>query len=118
MRARVTIALVLVSVLTGGAALGDPELQPAPPFAHLGDPSVLTTHSGIGYALPPGYWYDEPTHDKRETELKTVQDERTQLKAENTSLRAATSGWQPGWRTLAAAIVVGLAGGWYLHDKL
>lgn len=68
--------------------------------------------------LPPGHFVDQATWLRLDVELRRAQDAETRLAAENTSLRASAAGWQPGLYTLAGAVLVGLAGGWYVHSKL
>lgn len=68
--------------------------------------------------LPPGHFVDQGTWSALDVSLKTAQDDRTRLAAENKSLRASAALWQPGFYTLAGAVLVGLAGGWYVHGKL
>ena len=116
------VVTAIVFMLSTGAAYGDPAPSPstttAPSFFHLADPSVLTSHAGTVLTLPPGYWMDEPTFKLEDDKRKVEQDLDTRLTAENKSLRAAAAGWQPGWKTLATALMTGLAAGWYLHSKL
>jgi hypothetical protein len=95
-----------------------PPLLTFPAFAHLGDPSTLTTHAGNVFTLPPGYWMDESTHLKVDTEMKRLQDAETNLTAQNQSLRKSASGFTPGWKTLATAIITGIVIGVYADRKL
>lgn len=85
-----------------------PRLMCIPPLA--ADARCIT--------LPPGRFVDEATWLELDVSLREAQDARTRLTAENKSLRASAAGWQPGWRTLAATVLAGLAAGWYVHDKL
>jgi len=104
---------------SAGVAYGDPS---APSTAteplHLQSESHIVTKGGSELELPPGYFISEPDFDKLDTEFRRLQDQETRLEAENKSLKDSTSGWQPGWLTLAGAVVTGLALGWYAHDKL
>ena len=120
------VTALFILVASNSAAFGDtttpaptvPVPNLAPAYMHLADPSVLTTHAGTILQLPPGYWMDEPTHKVEDDKRKAEQDLDTRLTAENKSLRAAAASWQPGWKTLASAIISGVALGWYLHGKI
>lgn len=68
--------------------------------------------------VPPGHFVDTGSWDKLDAELRRSQNAETGLRAENKSLRTAVSGWTPGWKTITAALVVGLAGGIYLGATL
>lgn len=104
--------LVLVGCLcVTSSALADPPL-------HLLTPSTLTTEGGSTLRLPPSYVLSEPAWSSLDVEMKRLQDVETRLKAENGSLRAAVSGWQPGFYTLAIAIVSGMALAVYVDRKL
>jgi hypothetical protein len=115
----VTTAVLLV---LGAHAAADP--APAPPamppitYYKIDTPAHLTTTGGTDLQLPPGYYLPEPAWDAMDAEMRRLQDAETRLTAENGSLKASASGWQPGWKTLLTVVVLGAAGGWYLHDKL
>lgn len=68
--------------------------------------------------LPAGHFVDTGTWSALDIEMKRAQDAETRLTAENVSLRASTSGWQPGWYVVTSAVLTGIAGGWYAHSKL
>jgi hypothetical protein len=68
--------------------------------------------------LPPGRFLDERSWVTLDEEQRRLQDQETRLTAENKSLRATASAWQPGWKTLTLTLAVGLAGGWYLNSRL
>ncbi len=68
--------------------------------------------------LPPGHFIDGESWIKLDTELKRSQNSETSLRAQNDYLRQELKGWSPGWKTLTAAIIVGLAGGVYLGTQL
>lgn len=114
-RGAVLTAAIVVALAR--AAYGDPSPD-LTHYVHLQSGSHVSTDGGTKIDLPPGYFYDEPTHSKVETEFKRLQDQETRQTAENKSLRASLDTWQPGWWTLAATVVVGVAAGWYAHDKL
>ena len=117
MRARrVAVGVVVLASFAARAAA-----DPAPDlthYVHLQSGSHVTTDGGTVTQLPPGYFMDEPTHDKLDAEMKRLQDSETRLTAENASLVKATSGWQPGWYTLAITLASGVALGWYAKSKL
>jgi hypothetical protein len=109
---------ITITAIVLAAASGTAYGEPSPSTLHMRTPSTLTTDGGTTLHLPPGYFQDEPTHDKLDAEIRRLQDQEVRLTAEGKSLRASLGTWQPGWLTLAATIVVGGAAGWYLHDRL
>lgn len=130
-RKALIIAAVFMAV-AGRSAWGDdapppaeaapaPSAPPAPlagsDYLHLASGSSVTTDGGTNLRLPPGYFLDEPAHAKLDAELKRSADAETRLTAENASLRAATSGWSPGWRTILIATATGFAGGIYAYHR-
>jgi hypothetical protein len=50
--------------------------------------------------------------------MKRLQDAETRLRAENASLRKDAGGITFGWYTLGTALVLGLAGGYYVSTKI
>lgn len=86
-------------------------------YLHLLSAAVVITDGGSELRLPPGYYLDEPNWQKLDLEVRRLQDQETRLTAENDFLRGSLSGWQPGWRTLAVTLAVGLVTGAYLHSK-
>jgi isopenicillin N synthase-like dioxygenase len=68
--------------------------------------------------LVPGHFVDQATWGKLDSTLKAAQDQVTRLTAENASFRATASSWQPGWKTLAGAVLTGIAAGLYFDRKL
>lgn len=116
MRARVVAGATAVALAaSGGVAYAD---GPSGGYLHFPGRTQLTTESGLHLSLPPGYFLDEPTHDKLDTEVKRLQDQETRLVAENQSLKKSLSSWQPGWVTIVSFLAAGIAGGVYLHSKL
>ena len=115
----VSVALLLASA---SVAYGDDPAPSAPSTAtgvlHLHSDSHVVTKGGSELDLPPGYFVPEPDWDKLDAETKRLQDQEVRLTAENKSLKDATSGWQPGWRTLAITLVTGIALGVYAAEKL
>lgn len=111
-------ALALVLLLSSSSAAADS----APTHVQTEEPRLLCVPPLAVDArcreLPPGRFVDEGTWGRLDAELRRSNDSETRLKAENESLRKSVRGWTPGWRTIAATLVVGLAGGAYLHHKL
>lgn len=97
-------ALVVLTLRTAGAAA-----EPADRPIHIGTSSTVETDGGSTLRLPPGYFLTEPLYSKLDTELIRLQDAETRLTAENETLRKKTESWSPGWRTLAASFVAGIA---------
>lgn len=112
-------------VIVSQVAAGDPvtpttpvvAAEPDPGTLHLQTPSTVVTDGGSNLRLPPGYFLPEPEYKRQDALLKSLGDDKTNLTAQNISLRASTSGWQPGWRTLAAALVTGLVAGLYVDHR-
>jgi hypothetical protein len=75
------------------------------------------TDGGNDLRLPPGYYLDEPNWNKLDLEVRRLQDQETRLTAENHSLRTSLGGWQPGWKTLSGALLLGIAAGFYVRSK-
>jgi len=132
MRRRHLIAVTVVMALAARAA-ADPQPTSAPdpceadagpvtpPLdkpVHLSTPSLVATDGGSDLHLPPGYYLAEPLYKQWDAETKRLQTAETRLTAENKSLRASASSWQPGWYTLAVTLASGAALGWYAHSKL
>lgn len=124
MRRRLKVRLVafaVACVLTSSARATADEALPAPAPSErlrMRDPSVLTLKSGNRLALPAGRFIVEPRFEEDEAELKRLQEAEVRLTAENKSLRASTSGWQPGWKTLTATMITGVLAGLYIRDRL
>lgn len=127
-----TVALVLAVVGARAAAdpapaapapaAADPAPTPAPAtpgvFLHIASSSHLVTSGGTSLDLPPGYFYDEQKWGAMDVEYRRLQDAETRLTAQNKSYEASASSWQPGWKTLGAAFLTGLAAGVYVRGKL
>lgn len=114
---RLAAALALVLLLASSGAAADP----APTHVVTEEPRLLCVPLVTPARcrdLPPGHFVDEETWNKIDAELRRAQDSETRMRAENTQLRKSVSGWSPGWKTLATALLVGAAGGWYVHSKL
>ncbi len=111
-RRRVAL-LVFLSPLLARTAAGDP----AGPL-HLETPSSVQTDGGTSLRLPPGYFVEERVWSDLDLEMRRLQDAETRLTAENTSLRGAAAGWQPGWVTLTVTLAAGIVLGAYIDHKL
>lgn len=124
---KVAVAVATVVALSARAAHGDAPTPPEPPlvaplqpgtgFLHLRSSTSVATDGGTNLRLPPGYYLDEPTWEKLDSEFRRLQDAETRLTAENKSMRTTTQSWQPGWKALTITLVVGFAGGVYLRGK-
>ena len=120
-RLGIAITVGLLS-FTPSVAAADPAPAPAtivvPPPTHIHTASTVTTDGGSTLHLPPGYFLDEPAWDNLNVQIKKLQDTDTDLTAQNKAMQTTLSGWSPGWRTLAVAVVTGVAIGVYLDRKL
>lgn len=116
-RAKVAaVALVLLLRATSAA-----EPAPAPQHVETSEPRLLCVppaRTARCIDLVPGHFVDRGTWDKIDLAIRQAQDGVTRLTAENVSLRASASGWQPGWYTLLGVVAGGIALGWWAHDKL
>ncbi len=119
---RVALAVALIVFLTGGTSDADPQTPcvPSDPcHLHMRDGGEVTTPNGI-YTLPPGHFFDDPTWNMVDEELKRLQDQEHRLGAENKSLRESLGGWRPGWLTVTSFLLLGVAGGvggYYWYDN-
>jgi hypothetical protein len=107
MRPRVILAAIVILATTRAAA--------EPVHLHMRTPSTVTTEGGTTRQLPPGYFLDEDSYSKLDTEMRRLQEQETRLGAENRSLRGTLSSWQPGWLVVVGAVVVGATLGFYVH---
>ncbi len=110
-RGMVITAIILA--IAARAAAADPAIN-----LHMRSPSHVVTDGGSKIDLPPGYFMDEPSHDKLDAETKRLQDAETRLTAENKSLKGSLAGYQPGFYTIATVTVLGIVLGAYLETKL
>ncbi len=130
---RRAVAAGVLLVLLRARAAADPALpvpEPAPAgHLHAKSPTLLLIGCDAGpvppchaLSLSPGHFYDDPSWNLLDVEMRRLQDQETRLAAENKSLRASAhsmdASWQPGWKTLTAALVAGFAGGVYIRSKL
>ncbi len=113
-RTAVVLLLSMPILLWTSTAVSDP--LPVP--VHIHSPSTVHTDGGSDLRLPPGYFLPESSWQQYDAETKRLQDAETRLNAENRSLKDSASVWQPGWRSIAAAFVVGTVTGAYLFFKL
>lgn len=114
-----TAAVALVLLLARATAAADPE--PAHRHVETEEPRLLCVPPQPPercITLPPGHFVDAATWSALDAAIRAAEDRATRFDAQNKVLREAASGSQPGWRTLALAVLTGIAGGWYLHDKL
>jgi hypothetical protein len=120
------ISALLILVCMSSDAFGEPEPIPGGSMSLVTSPGVLTLIEGPtpgrSFIIPLGsHVYAPAEHLIIDTELKRLQERETRLAAENDALRKKTSGWQPGYLTLVkvtlGALVVGFAGGVYVHSK-
>jgi len=109
-RPRVILAALIIVATSRAAA--------DPVHLHMRTPSTVTTEGGTTRQLPPGYFLDEESYSKLDTEVRRLQEQETRLGAENRSLRGTLSSWQPGWLVVVGAVVGGAALGFYVHSKL
>lgn len=109
------VAVILVVLALGSRVCADP-LPPeeTAPYLHLHTPSTVVTDGGAHLRLPPGYFQTEPEHDRVDAEMHRLQDQETRLTEQNRVMREETSGWTPGWKSLLAATVTGIALGVYV----
>ena len=71
------------------------------------------------YVVPEGtHLLTPPAWDRLDVETRRLQTVEVRLTAENSHMRTRLQSWQPGWRLLCIAAVVGLGGGIYLGVKL
>lgn len=120
---RKILAFMLFLAAFGARAAADPTpvcTDAIPCHLRMRDATTLTKPDGVQYLLPPGHFYDEPTWQGLDSEVRRLQDSDTRLKAENQSLRGSLASWQPGWLTittafLAGAVAVGSGYYWYEH---
>lgn len=130
-RGRLTVAAALAVSFVARTVAAEPcATQPAttpcpvpadpPPagFWHVVVPWTLVTPEGTHLQFPPAFIFNEAKYSALDTEMKRLQDAETRLTAENAALKKDVEGWQPGWYTLGAAALAGIALGWYAHDKL
>jgi hypothetical protein len=121
-RTRVKVAAAVLTLLLARRVTAEPD-APVVPRTHVvtEEPRFLCVPPAPPVRcmdLPPGHFVDQNVWTALDTEIKRAQNAETRLAAENKALRESASGWQPGWRMLAGAILTGLAGGWYVHSKL
>lgn len=119
MRMRAKIAIAVFVTLTGRSVAADP-VADAPSPAHFNSPRLACREADTTSCvrLPGGYWVNEDWWSAHDAEMHRLQDAETSLTAQNKSLRASASGWQPGWKTLAVTLATGIGVGFYLNSKL
>lgn len=111
------IVFALACAPSGAAAdPGAPSVATGP--LHLKSTSRVVTDGGSRLTLEPGYYLTEPQWVELDGEVKRLQDQGTRLTVENQVMRAALQRWQPGWRSVAITLVVGVTIGAYVGGKL
>ena len=101
-----------------GTAHAEPDPLPTPHIRLGFGDGVLRGHDGHEYLVPQGsHVLVEDAWKKLDHEVLRLQERETVLEAENRSLRESASTWSPGWKTIVGALVVGMAGGWYVHSR-
>lgn len=117
-RRRLAALVVAAVIVESPRATGEPYVPAPLEVLHLKSSSTARTDKGSDLRLPPGYFMDEPKFAQLDSELKTLQDARTRLEAENASLRkSASQDISFGWIALSTALVLGLSGGYYLGTR-
>lgn len=121
---RLARAIVIAAVLTAprevradevtGASCGKPDRA----CLRMRSETTLRADDGRERRLPAGRFVDEATWSDVDAEFRRLQDAETRLAAENKYMREKVGGWQPGWKTLAAALLTGVALGAYGYSKL
>lgn len=119
---KIGLCLALMIVCSTGEVVADP-INPCTPsepcHLRMRDGGVVTTPKGT-FTLPPGHYFDMPTWDMLDVELKRLQDQERRLEAENKSLRGSLGGWRPGWLTVASVFLLGMTagvGGYYWYEN-
>lgn len=116
--------LVLLLILTAAPKVAAEPLHPCTPsepcHLRMRDDTTLTKGDGTTYLLPPGHFYDEPTWDSLDTEVRRLQTQETRLTEENKVLRENLNGWRPGWVLILGVAVASVGAGagvyyWYEH---
>lgn len=103
-------AAVLLALVASAARADESPVEAGTVRTH--SPATCRTDGGTDLRLPAGYFLPEPEFSRLDASLRTLQDDRTRLTAENASLRASASGRSLGWlyalgAGLAAGFVVG-----------
>lgn len=116
------LALVFVALMGANSAANpvNPCSASDPCHLRMREETTVIKDDGTQYRFPPGHFYDDPTWQNLDAEVKRLQDQETRLKAENKSLRESFEGWSPGWFTVTIAILVGAGagiGGYYWYTS-
>lgn len=121
-RPALTIGLALAVVLGSSAAAADPELLPREHVVVESAGATIQVPREDGpriFVLPVGsHVLAASSWERLDAEFRRLQAAEVRLTAENASFRASAAAWQPGWRalavTLAAGLVAGGVGYWWL----
>lgn len=113
------IACVLVICVPAVARGDEPRPLPRPATSLDTGDGVIRMPGGFEFHVPRGSLILQPdARSAMDLETKRLQDAETRLEAENRSLKKTAAEWQPGWKLLLSATLVGLVGGAYLGYKL
>lgn len=115
MRILVAIAVLLASPR---AAAGDD--RPPAENLRVGEPAIICTLAQPERCrvVRPGRFVDEDRWSALDAELRRAQGQETRLAAENALMRKRVESWQPGWKSIAVAVIVGLGAGSYAYHKI
>lgn len=105
------MTLTALLVMAPSEARAEPYTPRPGEILHLQTPTTGKTDGGTDLRLPPGYFFDEPTHTTLDAEMRRLQERETRLAAENKSLRSSAKGISFGWYALAGALVTGFTVG-------
>lgn len=118
---KAALAAALAVILVPRVAFADDIVVLPPPInIHISSNSSLRTDTrpNVELRLPPGYFLDEPTWNKLDTEVRRLQEQEIRLTAENKKLREYSAGYFPMWAVVGASLAVGTAAGIWIGLKL
>ncbi len=107
-RERTLICVAVIALLMVIGSIVHANAEPLD-NVHLKSAATCTTAKGSTVEIPAGYFLSEAKRAALDTEVMRLQSEEARLTAENTVLREAQSGWQPGWKSLGLAFLAGIA---------
>ncbi len=93
------------------------ELEPPTIPTQLLTPSTLITDGGSGMRLPAGFWiWPDSEHKRVDGELRTLQEHKTRVDAENQSLRRSIHENTTSARIwIGTMLLVGFSAGYAYH---
>lgn len=106
-KSRKSLIVGAILIGLGGKAYADVPMPP-PINLHIATPAHVLTDGGGSAYLPPGYYLDQDSYTKLDTEVKRLQNSETSLTAQNKSLQASVTSF-PAWYTVAICIAGGIA---------